>query len=113
MTMRVMLAENLTGWGIAFLVFCAALSTSLLALGALFPAARNHHALAIRLVAPAFILGALVTGWFVAGYLFKSHHESGEFGALIGPWIFLGGLPLAISLLIGSVIRSRRRRGNL
>ena len=103
--MTIMLAEDLTGWGIAALLFFGGAFASLLALGALVPASRGKRRLTITLIAPAIIIVILTTCYFSYIYTLNKVHDHEEvMENYVHPWLIMAGPALVTSLLTGFVL---------
>ena len=111
-SMQIMLAEDLGGWLLAGSVLFGGLGFSVLALGALIPAWKGDRVFTLLLAAPAFVLGVIVTGWLVHGYVGRapadpSYNPTPDF---VMDWIFMAAPALVTSLLAVTVLWNKRRR---
>jgi hypothetical protein len=108
--MDVILAENVVGWGVAFLLFCVCIAVSVLALAASGPALQNRRRLTLGLIAPAFILGMLIVAWDLITFVSENKFDPEAFIGLFWPWVLLAGPPLVPSLLVGLVLNKHRHQ---
>jgi hypothetical protein len=96
-----MFAEALDGWIFAGFLALGSVAGTLLALVALFPAAKGNRRVTVIMVAPAFIVGFYITafwGYDLYGeYLQDPTKKLSEYAGVL-PWILFGGLPTALSL---------------
>jgi hypothetical protein len=112
--MRVLLADDIGGGILALLVLCGVALVSLLALGALFPAARGIKAVTLLMAAPAFIAGVSVTIWLGITYAQDNEHADLEFWSdVFMPWMLFAGPALGTALLAGLVLWLKRRKMKL
>ena len=109
--MHVMFAEDIGGWLVAGALFLASLVSSVLALGALYPAFRGMQSLTLRLIAPAIITTVLAIYYFASAYMHREFHDHEEIILnYVQPWLLMGFPPLATSLLSGGVFLWKRRK---
>jgi len=108
--MHVMLAEDIGGWLIAGAFFFGGMGSSILALGALFPASRGNWPLTFLLIAPAIIIVLAISFWLGYGYVKDGVQQPDELSEnYIKPWIIMAGLPLITSLVAGVVLCVKKR----
>ena len=109
--MHVMLAEDIGGWLAAGALLLGSLATSVLALGALYPAYRGMRALTLCLIAPAVIMAIVAVYYFADAYAHREFHDHEEIVLnYIQPWFFMGLPPLATSLLSGGLLIWKRSK---
>jgi hypothetical protein len=106
-----MLAEDIGGWLAAGVLLLGSLITSVVALGALYPAYRGMRGLTIRLIAPAISMAILAVYYFANAYFHREFHDRDEIMMnYIQPWLLMGLPPLATSLLSGSLLLWKTRK---
>jgi hypothetical protein len=107
--MHIMLAEDIGGWLVAGALMLGSIITSLLALGALYPAYRGMGILTVCLIAPAVVMALLVVYYFADAYVHREFHDQEEIMVnYIQPWLVMGLPPLATSLLSGGLLVFRK-----
>ena len=108
--MNAMLADDIDGGIFVILILLVVGVTCLLALGALFPAAKGDCMPALALSIPAFLAGILVTAWLAVGFISDRMHETQIESFRVGlsylamPWLVMAGPPFATGLLALSVL---------
>lgn len=109
--MHVMFAEDIGGWLVAGALFLASLVSSLLALGALYPACKGRRHLTLCLIAPAIITAVVAVCYFANAYTHREFHDHEEIVLnYVQPWLLMGLPPLATSILSGGVLLWKQRR---
>ena len=114
--MNIMLADDIDGGIFVIMILFVVAVTCLLALGALFPAARGNRMPALALSVPAFLAGILVTVWLAVGFISDRMHEtqiepiSIGLSYLVMPWLVMAGPPFATSLLAISVLWFKKNK---
>jgi hypothetical protein len=106
-----MLAEDIGGWLVAGGLLLGSLATSVLALGALYPASRGMRSLTLVLIAPASIMAFLAIYYFASAFIHRDFHDREEIIVnYIQPWLLMGFPPLATSVLSGGLLLWKRRK---
>ncbi len=106
-----MLAEDIGGWLVAGALLLGSLASSVLALGALYPASKGMRPLTLCLIAPAVITALVAIYYFASAYIHRDFHDHEEIVVnYVQPWLLMGFPPLATSVLSGGVLLWKRRR---
>ncbi len=109
--MHILLAEDIGGWLAAGLLLLGGVASTVLALGALYPASKGMRSLVITLIAPAVIMTFLTTCYLAQAYTHRSSHDREEILInYVQPWFFMAFPPLAASVLVGSILVWKRRQ---
>jgi len=106
--MPVIFASYADGWIIAFMLIVGELTTSVLAIAAIWPAVQGRMRKALRMGAPALAFVVLGTIYLVAAYLLGGQ---GEFKDVLDYWRYFFALPLGASLLVIAVAIKWRPNG--
>lgn len=111
MRMHIMLAEDIGPWLVAGALLVGSLVTSILALGALYPASRGKRRLAFCLIVPAVIVALLAIYYFANAYIHRDFHNREEILVnYLQPWLVMGLPPLATSALAAALLLRKRQK---
>ena len=106
-----MFAEDIGGWLAAGALLLGSLASSVLALGALYPASQGMKSLTVCLITPAIIVAFIAIYYFVGAYTHRSLHDREEILVnYIQPWLVMGFPPLITSGLSGALLIWKRRK---
>src|ERR1043166_5919226 len=95
--MHVMFAEDIGGWLVAGGLLLGSLATSVLALGALYPASQGKRSLTICLISPAVIVALAAINYFANAYIHRDFHDREEIIVnYVQPWLVMGFPPLDV-----------------
>lgn len=109
--MHLILAENLNGWIFAAGILLGGLIATVLALCALAPAWQRNRRLTVILIAPALVIGMLITIWLGYGFITDGLHDpDSSVSDFVLLWLLMAGPPLATSLLAIVVLVFSSRR---
>jgi hypothetical protein len=115
MKIPIMLAHGFSAWMLT--LPCGLIITLILAIVALFPAARGDRRWTFILTTPAFGFAALITLWFVVCAIADATRRNGPplTAGIFWLWAILAGLPFvvgAIGLLVLWRARARTKAGD-
>lgn len=116
--MHVILGDSIDGGIFALLIMCGGGAASLLALAAIFPARQGNKPVTLCMIAPAIVMGLVVTVWLGYGFFTDGlHNRDPEYVPdlmdFFAPWIILAGPALATSLISACVLWSKCRQMKL
>jgi len=106
-----MFAEDIGGWLVAGALLLGSLGSSILALGALYPASQGMKALTLCLITPAVIIAFVAIYYFAGAYTHRSVHNREEIMLnYVQPWLLMGFPPLITSAASGALLVWKKRK---
>jgi predicted Na+-dependent transporter len=105
-----MLAEDIGGWLAAGFMFLGAIATTLMALGALYSAAKGKRSLTMGLITPAILMSLMVTWYLADAYFHRTFHDPEEIKLnYVEPWLLMALAPLAVSAIAWTILVWRKK----